>query len=112
MQGNKNLMAAREGVMFSSVYGEDLHKLYPVVELGMSDSGCVDNVLEFLVVAGGRSLPEVGGRHFSLHLLNCLMMFIINQSKLSDVKNGAFMTTDLATIILTRQSITDLSTLI
>ena len=52
-------MAAREGVMHSSTYGNNLKKLYPVVETGMSDSGCVDNVLEFLIMAGGRSLPEV-----------------------------------------------------
>ena len=59
LRGNKNLMAAREGVMSSHIYGDDLHKLYPVVEEGMSDSGSVDNVLEFLINAGGRSLPEV-----------------------------------------------------
>ena len=52
-------MAAREGVMHSSRYGKNLKKLYPVVEQGMSDSGCVDNVLEFLIMAGGRTLPEV-----------------------------------------------------
>ncbi|KAJ8315663.1 hypothetical protein KUTeg_007813 [Tegillarca granosa] len=59
LRGNMNLMKAREGVMSSHVYGEDLKKLYPVVEEGMSDSGCVDNVLEFLCMAGGRELPEV-----------------------------------------------------
>ena len=52
-------MNAREGVMSSEVFGEKLKSLYPVVEEGMSDSGCVDNVLEFLMMAGGRSLPEV-----------------------------------------------------
>ena len=45
--------------MHSEEYGELLQTLYPVVENGMSDSGCVDNVLEFLMMAGGRSLPEV-----------------------------------------------------
>ncbi|KAJ8315661.1 hypothetical protein KUTeg_007811 [Tegillarca granosa] len=59
LRGNMNLMKAREGVMSSHVYGEDLKKLYPVVEEGMSDSGCVDNVLEFLCMAGGRELPEI-----------------------------------------------------
>lgn len=33
--------------------------LFPVIEADLSDSGCVDNVLELLVMAGGRSLPEV-----------------------------------------------------
>lgn len=59
LRGNVNLMKAREGVMKSQVYGDDLRDLYPVVEQGQSDSGCVDNVLEFLCVAGGRELPEV-----------------------------------------------------
>ena len=59
LRGNKNLMRAREGLMHSALYGENLNELYPVVEEGMSDSGCLDNVLEFLCMAGGRSLPEV-----------------------------------------------------
>jgi glutamate synthase (NADPH/NADH) len=59
LKGNVNLMHAREGVMKSSLYGEQLSKLYPVIEEGMSDSGCFDNVLEFLCMAGGRELPEV-----------------------------------------------------
>lgn len=33
--------------------------LFPVIEADLSDSGCVDNVLELLVMAGDRSLPEV-----------------------------------------------------
>jgi glutamate synthase (NADPH/NADH) len=58
LKGNVNLMHAREGVMQSSIYGDQLPRLYPVVEQGMSDSGAVDNVLEFLCMAGGRELPE------------------------------------------------------
>ena len=51
-------MKAREGVMSSPDFGENLSKLYPVVEPGMSDSGSLDNVVEFLVMVGNRSLPE------------------------------------------------------
>uniref|UniRef100_A0A1I8AHA0 glutamate synthase (ferredoxin) n=1 Tax=Steinernema glaseri TaxID=37863 RepID=A0A1I8AHA0_9BILA len=58
LRGNVNYMRAREGVMKSKLFGDDLQKLYPVVEEGLTDSGCFDNVLEFLVKAGGRSLPE------------------------------------------------------
>ncbi|CAH1799875.1 unnamed protein product [Owenia fusiformis] len=58
LRGNVNLMSAREGVMKSEVYGDQLKKMYPVVEPEMPDSGCVDNVLEFLCMAGGRTLPE------------------------------------------------------
>lgn len=59
LRGNVNLMKAREGVMKSSAFGGDLKKLYPVVEPNLSDSGAVDCVLEFLVMAGSRPLPEV-----------------------------------------------------
>ena len=36
-----------------------LTRLFPVIEADLSDSGTVDNVLELLVMAGGRTLPEV-----------------------------------------------------
>uniref|UniRef100_A0A915PCC0 glutamate synthase (ferredoxin) n=1 Tax=Meloidogyne floridensis TaxID=298350 RepID=A0A915PCC0_9BILA len=58
LRGNINFMKAREGIMSSREYGESIHKLYPVVENEMTDSGSFDNVLEFLVHAGNRSLPE------------------------------------------------------
>ncbi|XP_035687189.1 glutamate synthase [NADH], amyloplastic-like isoform X1 [Branchiostoma floridae] len=58
LRGNVNLMRAREGVMSSLSFKDQLKELYPVVEKDQSDSGCFDNVLEFLVNAGGRSLPE------------------------------------------------------
>ncbi|KAJ9598813.1 hypothetical protein L9F63_026652, partial [Diploptera punctata] len=58
LRGNVNLMKAREGVMKSSAFGNDLKKLYPVVEPNLSDSGAVDCVLEFLVMAGNRPMPE------------------------------------------------------
>ncbi|XP_075232703.1 uncharacterized protein LOC142331019 isoform X2 [Lycorma delicatula] len=59
LRGNVNFMKAREGVMKSPFINfESLKKLYPVVEPNLSDSGSLDCVLEFLVNAGGRSLPE------------------------------------------------------
>ncbi|KAJ1362991.1 hypothetical protein KIN20_022733 [Parelaphostrongylus tenuis] len=58
LRGNINSMRAREGVMSSKLYKDDLSKLYPVVEQGLTDSGCFDNVCEFLVRVGQRSLPE------------------------------------------------------
>jgi len=56
-------MKAREGVMSSQIYGDQLKLLYPVVEPNLSDSGSADCVLEFLVMAGQRSLPEVNLRY-------------------------------------------------
>lgn len=59
LRGNVNWMSAREGVMRSEVFDDDLlNELYPVIEPNMSDSGSLDNVLEFLIMAGKRSLPE------------------------------------------------------
>ncbi len=57
VQGNVNWMAARHEAMRSSVIGEDLEKLWPLIVDGQSDSACFDNCLE-LLVAGGYSLPH------------------------------------------------------
>ncbi|XP_073971203.1 uncharacterized protein isoform X2 [Rhodnius prolixus] len=57
LRGNVNFMKAREGVM-KSRYIDNLKELYPVVEPNLSDSGSLDCVLEFLTMAGDRSLPE------------------------------------------------------
>ena len=54
--GNCNWMNAREGVMRSELFGDELAKLFPVVEPDCSDSGNFDNVLEFLLMSG-RTLP-------------------------------------------------------
>ncbi|KAG7195627.1 glutamate synthase [NADH] [Scheffersomyces spartinae] len=58
LRGNKNWMRAREGVMSSNLFGEELEKLYPIIEEGGSDSAAFDNVLELLVINGVLSLPE------------------------------------------------------
>ena len=57
IQGNINWMKAREGNMKSSIFGERLSDLFPVIEPNCSDSGNFDNVLEFLTLSG-RSLEE------------------------------------------------------
>lgn len=51
-------MRAREGVLTSSLFGEQLDLLYPIIESGGSDSAAFDNVLELLVVNGVLTLPE------------------------------------------------------
>ncbi|RNA35404.1 glutamate synthase [NADPH] isoform X2 [Brachionus plicatilis] len=58
LRGNVNYMNAREGIMTSKEFGDELNNLFPVVEQNLSDSGCLDNVVEFLVECGERSLPE------------------------------------------------------
>ena len=57
LRGNINWMRAREGVLESELFGDDLEKLFPVVEPDCSDSGTFDNVLEFLLMTG-RTLQE------------------------------------------------------
>ncbi len=57
LRGNSNWMFARQGVMESDLFGDDLKKLFPIVEPHCSDSGNFDNALELLLHAG-RSLPE------------------------------------------------------
>ncbi|MDB6060402.1 MAG: Glutamate synthase large chain [Verrucomicrobiaceae bacterium] len=56
-QGNVNWMRAREGVVKSEYFGDDIQKLFPVCEPDCSDSGNFDNVLEFMLMSG-RTLQE------------------------------------------------------
>ncbi len=57
VRGNGNWMYARQGMMESPLFGDDLKKLFPLIEPHCSDSGNFDNALEMLVMSG-RSLPE------------------------------------------------------
>lgn len=58
LRGNKNWMRAREGVLNSDLFGEEIEKLFPIVEDGGSDSAAFDNVLELLMMNRVLSLPE------------------------------------------------------
>jgi glutamate synthase (NADPH) large chain len=57
VKGNRFWMQARESILHSELFGEKIKKLYPIIEPGKSDSASLDNVLEFLVMAG-ISLPH------------------------------------------------------
>jgi glutamate synthase (ferredoxin) len=57
LRGNINWMRAREGLLQSDLFGDDLGKLLPIIREGGSDTATFDNVLELLVMAG-RSLPH------------------------------------------------------
>ncbi len=52
LRGNFNWMRAREGAIASEVLGDDLHKLWPLIYDGQSDSASFDNCLELLVMGG------------------------------------------------------------
>ena len=57
LRGNLNWMAARRHSMSSALLGNDLDKLWPLIDENQSDSACFDNALE-LLVAGGYSLAH------------------------------------------------------
>ena len=57
LKGNVNWMKARQGRLHSELFGKDMEKLFPIVYEHQSDSACLDNALEFLLL-GGRSLPH------------------------------------------------------
>src|SRR5579863_255189 len=57
LKGNINWMQARQGRLSSELFGGDIQKLFPIISEDQSDSACLDNALEFLVM-GGRSLPH------------------------------------------------------
>ncbi|MGZ0162359.1 MAG: glutamate synthase-related protein [Planctomycetales bacterium] len=57
LRGNANWMFARQGVMESDLWGDDIRKLCPIIEPECSDSGNFDNALEMLYHSG-RTLQE------------------------------------------------------
>ena len=57
LRGNINWMHARQSMMRSLLFGDELHKVLTVIDTDGSDSAMFDNVLELLVLAG-RELPH------------------------------------------------------
>ena len=58
VRGNVNWMAARRQAMTSELLGADLAKMVPLIGPGQSDTACIDNALELLVIGGGYSLAH------------------------------------------------------
>lgn len=52
LRGNINWMRAREQQFVSEAFGDDLHKLLPIIDATGSDSAMLDNAFEFFVLAG------------------------------------------------------------
>lgn len=52
LRGNINKMTAREKTLNSTIFGNDISKLLPIIEPAMSDSGVFDNVYELLSHSG------------------------------------------------------------
>src|SRR5271166_256149 len=53
VRGNVNWMHARRQAMTSELLGADLAKMVPLIGPNQSDTACIDNALELLVIGGG-----------------------------------------------------------
>src|SRR5450432_2208370 len=58
LKGNVNWMHARQSILGSPLFGDDMKKLFPIIAPGGSDSANFDNAVE-LLFQSGRSLPHV-----------------------------------------------------
>ena len=58
LRGNVNWMQARQSLLQSPLFGNDLKKLFPIIAPDGSDSANFDNAVELLFLAG-RSIPHV-----------------------------------------------------
>src|SRR5882762_7565764 len=54
VRGNVNWMNARERMLSSPLFGDDLKKVLPIIKPGGSDSAALDNALEMLTLSGRR----------------------------------------------------------
>jgi glutamate synthase (NADPH/NADH) large chain len=52
IRGNVSWMNARQSVLESPLYGDQIGKLFPVIVPGGSDSASLDNAVEFLYQSG------------------------------------------------------------
>ncbi|MCB0012472.1 MAG: glutamate synthase subunit alpha, partial [Anaerolineales bacterium] len=57
LKGNENWLRAREALLESELFGEELADLLPIIDDDGSDTAKFDNLLEFLTLAG-RDLPH------------------------------------------------------
>jgi glutamate synthase domain-containing protein 2/glutamate synthase domain-containing protein 1/glutamate synthase domain-containing protein 3 len=58
LRGNVNWMQARQSLLQSPLFGDDIRKLHPIITPDGSDSANFDNAVE-LLLQSGRSLPHV-----------------------------------------------------
>ncbi len=57
VRGNENWLHAREAQIVTDAFGDDLHKVFPLIDPAGSDTSKFDKCLEFLTLSG-RSLPH------------------------------------------------------
>ena len=73
LRGNLNWMHAREARFQSSLFGDDMDKIPPVMTAGASDTASIDNALELLLMTGRELdhamlmlIPEAWEQHESM----------------------------------------------
>ena len=73
LRGNINWMHAREAHFESPLFGDDMRKIPPVMTAGASDTACIDNALELLLMTGRdldhamlMLIPEAWEQHESM----------------------------------------------
>src|SRR5262249_37160149 len=59
LRGNVNWMHARQSVLASPLFGDDIKKLFPIIQPGGSDSAAFDNALELLTLSGRGIQPAM-----------------------------------------------------
>src|SRR6266478_330520 len=52
LRGNVNWMYARQSILESPLFGDDIKKLFPIIQPNGSDSAAFDNALELLLMSG------------------------------------------------------------
>ena len=73
LRGNLNWMHAREAQFESPLFGDDMRKVPPIMTPGASDTACIDNALELLLMTGRdldhamlMLIPEAWDQHESM----------------------------------------------
>ncbi len=74
LRGNENWMVARQSLFESDEYGDDIKKLFPIIQPDGSDSAKFDNALEFYALTGRdlehamtMMIPEPWEKHEDMH---------------------------------------------
>ncbi len=60
LRGNVNWMHARQSILASPLFGDDIKKLFPIIQPGGSDSADFDNAVELLVQSGRSTAARHG----------------------------------------------------
>src|SRR5207249_11052011 len=70
LRGNINWMHARQSILASPLFGDDIKKLFPIIQPNGSDSAAFDNALELLLMSGrgighamATLIPEAWAKH-------------------------------------------------